>query len=97
MMSLATAMLSTSKRARSAPKMRSALSILLPQSEGNDRVTVLMSSRFSSAALVQQRCVPPPSRYDDDEGTNEGNAFERATPGPFRDKDRLPFHAAPIW
>jgi DNA invertase Pin-like site-specific DNA recombinase len=40
---LATATPSRSKRARSAPKMRSALSTLLPQSNGNLLVTILMT------------------------------------------------------
>jgi len=54
MMILAMATPSMSKRARSAPKMRSALSTLLPQSNGNAPVTILMSRRFSSAAAVRR-------------------------------------------
>ena len=53
MMSLARATPSTSKRARSAPKMRSALSVLLAQSGGKTRVAALISRRFSSAARVR--------------------------------------------
>src|SRR6516164_11823510 len=60
MMSLARAALSTSKRARSAPKMRSALSVLLAQSGGKTRVAALISRRFSSAARVRKR---GPSTY----------------------------------
>lgn len=51
---LAMATPSISKRARSAPKMRSALSALLPQSNGNAPVTILISRRFSSAIAVRR-------------------------------------------
>jgi hypothetical protein len=53
-MSLASAMPSTSKRARSAPKMRSALSALLAQSGGSKCVAALITRRFSSAAIVRR-------------------------------------------
>jgi hypothetical protein len=53
MMSLAVAMPSTSSSARSAPKMRSALSALLAQSGGSSCVSVLMMRRFWSAAVVR--------------------------------------------
>src|ERR1700731_673165 len=53
MMSLAIAMPSTSSSARSAPKMRSALSALLAQSGGSSCVSVLMMRRFWSAAVVR--------------------------------------------
>ncbi len=52
-MSLARATPSMSKRARSAPKIRSALSVLLGQSSGSRRVAALISRRFSSAAVVR--------------------------------------------
>ena len=52
-MSLAIAMPSTSSSARSAPKMRSALSALLAQSGGSSCVSVLMMRRFWSAAVVR--------------------------------------------
>src|SRR5215469_12028166 len=54
MTTLAMATPSISKRARSAPKIRSALSTLLPQSNGNLSVTILMSRRFASAAAVRR-------------------------------------------
>jgi hypothetical protein len=54
MMSLAIAMPSTSSSARSAPKMRSALSALLAQSGGSSCVSVLMMRRFWSAAVVRR-------------------------------------------
>src|SRR5215831_18607271 len=54
MTTLAMATPSISKRARSAPKIRSALSTLLPQSNGNLPVTILMSRRFASAAAVRR-------------------------------------------
>src|ERR1700731_3345243 len=53
MTSLAIAMPSTSSSARSAPKMRSALSALLAQSGGSSCVSVLMMRRFWSAAVVR--------------------------------------------
>src|SRR5947208_16481812 len=52
-MSLASAIPSTSKSARSAPKMRSALSALLAQFAGSRCVTALITRRFSSAAVVR--------------------------------------------
>src|SRR5712671_4271300 len=57
MMSLAIAMPSTSSSARSAPKMRSALSALLAQSGGSSCVSVLMMRRFWSAAVVRREAL----------------------------------------
>ena len=81
MTTLAMATPSMSKRARSAPKIRSALSTLLPQSNGNfagddfDELKICVRSRREEGR------VPPPGRDDNGESADERSALECAASG----------------
>src|SRR5437870_1085400 len=64
MMSLATATPSTSKRARPAPNMRSALSVLLAQVRGQDTRGRLNQLKILVSSSGQDRGVPEPEGDD---------------------------------
>jgi hypothetical protein len=90
MTSLATAMASMSKRARSAPKMRSALSPCPPvkrQYAGNDfdQPKIFIRSR------CEERCVPP-GGDEDHESENERSALECAAAGRSSNKRDVSVH-----
>lgn len=89
MISFTAAIASVSSSARSAPKRRSALSSLLPQSSGNKCVTALGKAKILIRSLGQHRGIPRPGGGDQDEGTNESDTLEGAVPGDFGDPDSL--------
>src|SRR5215472_7713144 len=92
MTTLAMATPSMSKRARSAPKIRSALSTLAPpvkwQFAGDDfdELKICVRSRREDGR------VPPPSRDDNAEGADESSALECAAAGCSPDEHHVPLH-----
>ena len=89
---LATTMASMSNRARSAPKIRSALSALLPQSKGNLPVTTLMSRRFSSAAAVRRDASHHQAATIIAKAADERRALEYAATGRSPNEDQMSVH-----
>jgi len=91
------------QEARSAPKMRSALSALLPQSNGKAPVTILISRRFSSAAAVSRDASHHQAAtisHDNDERADRRGAFECTAAGRSPDQYQMSVHdrstAAPL-